>query len=615
MRFNKKYIVFLLLIFTLQLFSQNSKIDSLRNTINTAKTDTTKINSLLQLGNLLMRQDLQSSIDTLNLAIELSQKAEFDEGLAMAYRYIGFTFFYKGQTDSTIEYFNKSLELFKKVGNKEEAGKMYNNIGVVNKRLGNLKDAMTSFEQAIQLLEQTNDQRSLLSSCVNLSNIFINIGNFEQALEYNFKALDIFNQIPDKTGKDSLLFGHIYKSIANTYVKTKNYDEAYSNYSEALKIYEKLNSSNDIGDIYINLGYFYNAKGEHHKSIENYLKALQYYSDHDKLALANYNIGGAYLTLSNYDSAKIYLDTALMYYEEIGDRRGIALVNSSYCDVYSAVGDYPKAVYYGEIALDSAEVIGDLSVKSQAINALAVAYKNLGNYKKALEMFEEYQAIQDSLYNTNKQKKITQLSLTYEFEKQKEQAELQYNEEIKRQKIIRNFSFLVLSLAILALFAVFSALRTKKRKNEELKKKNAEILQQKEEIEAQRDEIEAQMNEIEKQKQRIEEQAKEIEIQRDLAMKRGDELEQKNRDIEASIHYASRIQQAILPNVDIFKEFFDDYFIFYKPRDIVSGDFYWAAKKNNKIIVVAADCTGHGVPGAFMSMLGIAFLNQIVSEI
>jgi len=259
-------------------------------------------------------------------------------------------------------------------------------------------------------------------------------------------------------------------------------------------------------------------------------------------------------------------------------------------------------------------VIGDISLKGQSVKALGEAYKHLGDYKKALEMFEIYETIQDSLYNSNKQKKITQLSLTYEFEKQKEKAELKYNEEIKRQKIIKNFSFVILFLSLLALLAVFSALRTKKRKNEELQKKNAEILQQKEEIEAQRDEIEVQMLEIENQKRRIEEQAKEIEIQRDLAMKRGDELEQKNRDIEASIHYALRIQKAILPNIDIFNEFFADYFIFNKPRDIVSGDFYWAARKNGKIIVVAADCTGHGVPGAFMSMLGISFLNEIVNK-
>jgi serine phosphatase RsbU (regulator of sigma subunit) len=81
-----------------------------------------------------------------------------------------------------------------------------------------------------------------------------------------------------------------------------------------------------------------------------------------------------------------------------------------------------------------------------------------------------------------------------------------------------------------------------------------------------------------------------------------------------SIQYANRIQTAVLPQREMFVELVPDYFIYFKPRDIVSGDFYWLKKLNKHIVVAAADCTGHGVPGAFMSLLGIAFLNEIVNE-
>ncbi|MCK4344268.1 MAG: SpoIIE family protein phosphatase, partial [Bacteroidales bacterium] len=94
-----------------------------------------------------------------------------------------------------------------------------------------------------------------------------------------------------------------------------------------------------------------------------------------------------------------------------------------------------------------------------------------------------------------------------------------------------------------------------------------------------------------------------------------DEIEEKNRDIVASIQYASRIQTALLPPGDYIKELFPERFILFLPRDIVSGDYYWMTKKNNKIFTVTADCTGHGVPGAFMSMLGVAFLNEITSKV
>ncbi|MFP4525741.1 MAG: SpoIIE family protein phosphatase [Bacteroidales bacterium] len=112
----------------------------------------------------------------------------------------------------------------------------------------------------------------------------------------------------------------------------------------------------------------------------------------------------------------------------------------------------------------------------------------------------------------------------------------------------------------------------------------------------------------------IEDQKEEIKIQRDDIEKKKNNLQQKNEEITDSIEYASRIQGALLPAEQNFHDSFSDYFILFKPRDIVSGDFYWIAHKDKKVFVTAADCTGHGVPGAFMSMLGVSFLNEIVKE-
>jgi serine phosphatase RsbU (regulator of sigma subunit) len=88
-------------------------------------------------------------------------------------------------------------------------------------------------------------------------------------------------------------------------------------------------------------------------------------------------------------------------------------------------------------------------------------------------------------------------------------------------------------------------------------------------------------------------------------------IEKHQKEITDSIQYASRIQKAVLPNKDILRELLDDHFLFFKPRNIVSGDFYWTKRIGNKLIVAIADCTGHGVPGAFVSLLGISFLNEI----
>ncbi len=133
-----------------------------------------------------------------------------------------------------------------------------------------------------------------------------------------------------------------------------------------------------------------------------------------------------------------------------------------------------------------------------------------------------------------------------------------------------------------------------------VKKRTAEIVQQKEEIEAQRDEIEAQRDDLQ--------------VQRDLANEQREKIQLQNKEIMDSIFYAKRIQNAILPQIDYLDSFFSEFFVLFKPRNIVSGDFYWATHKNNQLFIAAADCTGHGVPGAFMSMFGISFLNRIVKE-
>ncbi|MFH2094538.1 MAG: SpoIIE family protein phosphatase, partial [Bacteroidota bacterium] len=169
----------------------------------------------------------------------------------------------------------------------------------------------------------------------------------------------------------------------------------------------------------------------------------------------------------------------------------------------------------------------------------------------------------------------------------------------------------------------------------ETQEKNVKIMQQKEELEAQKDEIEAQRDqlavkneEIIQQKEEIEAQRDEITAQRDFVMKQGDKIANQNekikehrdflirqkKEITDSIHYAKRIQNAILPPEEYVNKNLPEHFILFKPRDIVSGDFYWAHEMGDRLIVAAVDCTGHGVPGAFMSLLGVAFLNEIVGK-
>ena len=181
--------------------------------------------------------------------------------------------------------------------------------------------------------------------------------------------------------------------------------------------------------------------------------------------------------------------------------------------------------------------------------------------------------------------------------------------KIKMQNLIIYLGILIIILVILAAMFIYRSYRIKKKTNEMLEQKNEEImlqneqiLQQKEEIETQRDEIEAQRDEIEKQK--------------DIAIAQRDEITLQKEEITDSIRYAQRIQLAVLPPVGVLENIApNNYFILNLPRDIVSGDYYWMVNFHEYSIVAAADCTGHGVPGAFMSMLGVSFLNEIMNEL
>jgi len=154
---------------------------------------------------------------------------------------------------------------------------------------------------------------------------------------------------------------------------------------------------------------------------------------------------------------------------------------------------------------------------------------------------------------------------------------------IEKQRLLLYFAIIALVLVSGLVYYIYRGYRIKKEANIALEEKNRQILQQKDEIQRQKEIAES---------------------QRDL-------IAYQKKHIEDSIHYAKRIQTALLPSLELFSDEID-HFVLYKPRDIVSGDFYWVSKIDGMQMVIAADCTGHGVPGAFMSMLGISMLNEII---
>ncbi len=157
-------------------------------------------------------------------------------------------------------------------------------------------------------------------------------------------------------------------------------------------------------------------------------------------------------------------------------------------------------------------------------------------------------------------------------------------EAIEKQKLILAFALVALLLVSILGYYIYRSYKIKKEANIKLEEKNRTISMQKDEI--------AQ--------------------QRDLAAAQRDQIAYQKKHITDSIEYARRIQTALMPSLELFSDRLE-HFVLYKPLAIVSGDFYWVSSQGNKQVIISADCTGHGVPGAFMSMLGVTLLNEIVN--
>lgn len=286
-----------------------------------------------------------------------------------------------------------------------------------------------------------------------------------------------------------------------------------------------------------------------------------------------------------------------------------------------------------EIANQKKEIAEQEEKISKQREEIAIQIKQIEKQKADLKILMQQVGIQQKLLkskieelNTKEAELITkdkeieakskilesqQSSITEQESKINEQKKV-LNEQLAKiemqQLILYLFIFIILLISVMGYF-IYKAYKVKKQANKILKQKNFEIMEQNEEIRQQKEEITAQRDEIEAQKD-------EIEIQRNDAVKQRDEIAHQKQEIMDSILYARRIQTAVLPPSKFISQILpENFFIYNKPRDIVSGDYYWMAQKENKTIIAAADCTGHGVPGAFMSLLGVSFLKEIVDKI
>ncbi|GAB4140420.1 MAG: hypothetical protein Fur0041_15580 [Bacteroidia bacterium] len=471
--------------------------------------------------------------------------------------------------EKSIQYGRKAASLAHTLNYQKGVARAYQNIGVVYYYGGNYDSAIFYFKSSLKLKIQIGDIKGTASSYNNIGAILTARGNDEEGLQYYLNALKIYEELKDDEGAMSAC-----NNVGNVLAEQNNHDGAMKYYRLSLNHAIAVQDDKGIGDAYHNIGSAHYDVKQRDSAIIYYRKAVKLYQkvdSKDRIANAYGSIGEWHYEGGRKDSAEIYLERSYKINSEIENKEGLANILQTLGKLYMEKKDYRNAELLLKDGLQMAIEVGLKEYEANYYKILATLYAEQSDFSKAYDYRIKYSTLKDSLISESSTRQIAELNARYESVQKEQQIallnkdkELQASDLKKQQAVIISV-VIGLVLSVLLIFSVFRSLK---------------ITRQQKSI-------------IETQKQMVEE---------------------KNASIIDSINYAKRIQLALLKEQDHVSEHLPEHFILYKPKDIVSGDFYWAIEKGKYWYVAVADCTGHGVPGAFMCMLGVAFLNEISAD-
>jgi tetratricopeptide (TPR) repeat protein/serine phosphatase RsbU (regulator of sigma subunit) len=489
---------------------------------------------------------------------------------------------------------------------------------------GKLEQGIAYSQRARALAKAIHYTSGVAKSYLTEGRMLFYQGKYPECIDRIISGLLIARQ-----GRDSVIQSFCLNMLGNSYGNMGDYPKSLGYFQAGMSLEEKMTVQpnlhwfyNNIGNIYMQQNNFSKALPYFHKAVEveKRIKNLQ------ALSFTTKNIGGAYALLHINDSAIYYFNQSLKYAEQSKNMLSIGEVYNNLASFYVLLKQYNAATIYSMKVYEISKKMGymdmystnlislgsiniglkkydiaesylmealaiskDMQSKSgvnSAFHELTVLYDAKGDFKKAYHYYKLFSDTKDSMLNKENSRLVMEMNTKYTTEKKEKEIELlKKNEEIQAlelskkknelssQRTISIGVFAGFILLMLVAILLFSRYRLKKKANDQLQQ-TYNVIEEKNIV-----------------------------------------IEKSNVFITDSITYAKRIQDAILPSPeDLHHLFADNFFIVYKPAHIVSGDFYWCSTQHDKIIFVVADCTGHGVPGAFMSMIGNTLLNEIVNE-
>jgi serine phosphatase RsbU (regulator of sigma subunit)/TPR repeat protein len=567
---NKIYLI--ALFFCIQLSGIAQFLDKKFYLLDSLNSKTINTNDKLAMDSLLKKYHSSSVADTqkvilLNLIVENI----FDEKIWIRYNQLCLNKSIAGQKNATGIVFNTF---------KRTEALALNNIGYYHfNYASDFEKALYYYQKALDINSKIKNYQSMAISYSNIANVYQNKGDFLKALDIYRKAIDLDSVIVDKAYIMAPL-----NNMAQMYVYVCDTPKAILNLKKCLNICLKSNNKSMRSHLLHNIGILNFKQGDETGGMLSIKKALalrQEIGDKKGIVQSYISISGLYLINNNPTQCFYYLQKGSELLNELNNNTLLALYYHNLADYYSYINYTTKSIDALEKSIVINQNSGSFGVDLlSSVKSLIKIYGNEPQYQlkklKLLELrylLEEKNQKSEAQKITMKQNYDQSLKIQEtEFKAQQVIKEEKNKSEKKRQRYITYGVSLILLLAIIFSFFLLKAFTR-------IKKNNLIISNQK--------------IEVEKQKQIIEE---------------------KHKDITDSITYAHRIQSSLIPSLKKINQQYTKISVWFQPRDIVSGDFYWFSKQTYFNVFALADCTGHGVPGAFMSIIGLNQLDTLVNE-
>lgn len=491
--------------------------------------------------------------------------------------------------DSAKTLAEEALMIAKQVNSPFHIAESYNALGGSNLFRGDLQAAIEQFKMALLHYDNLDEKLKKADMLNNLGVAHRKIGKYEVAIKYYLKALEIKEKIAEKSETISLL-----NNIGSIYYYQKNYKKAETYYLRVEELAAEQNDRSLLSVVLNNLSLIAFEQHDYGKSLSLITASLtirKELGDIQGQATAYSNIGRIYLIQHNIHQALFHFIQALDKYKKIGDQFGIANILFNIGSAHIELKEHKKALTFLLQSTHIADSLGDVQTLRDSYKNMAECYRNLGEHSNAYKYLNAFVILNDSLINEENLRLTAELEAQYESARKETEITLLKQEkliqekdiekqeaELNKQRLFRNSLMAGIGLAVIIIALIIFQYIQKQKANKVLSLQNEEINKQKK-----------------------------------LVEEKSEELQEKNNEITGSILYAKRIQQAIFPPQKHLSSFLPESFIFFQPKDIVSGDFYWLQPHPATpyiFYVAAVDCTGHGVPGAFMSIVGNNLLND-----